>query len=166
MELTVVLGNVISFVGCLLMVAIGFLRKKEQILSVQCLQFAVMGAGNLVLGALSGTISNAVSILRNLVFARCRITVGLKVLFIVIQAGLSLGALSQGWLEWLPLLAAAIFTWFLDTKSEVTLKTVIIGTSCMWLIYDFFHWNYVAMAFDILTVCSNVIGIWMVKKEK
>ena len=161
----VIIGNLISLVGCLLMVAIGFIRKKEHILAVQCLQFGIMGVGNLVLGAVSGTISNAVSIVRNLVFARWSSSLPLKVIFIILQVLLSLSALQSSPLEWLPLLAAAIFTWFLDTKSEVILKSVIIGTLLLWLVYDFCHLNYVAMTFDALSIVSNFIGILMLRKK-
>ncbi len=160
----VIIGNLISFIGCLLMVGIGFIRKKERILGVQCLQFSIMGVSNLLLGALSGTISNVVSIVRNLVFARITVTTPIKLVFIALQVVLSLGVLQNGVLEWLPVLAAAIFTWFLDAKSEVTLKTVIIGTSAMWVVYDLSHMNFVAMTFDVLTICSNIIGIYMLKK--
>ena len=162
----IIIGNLISLVGCLLMVAIGFIRKKEHILAVQCLQFGIMGLGNLVLGAVSGTISNAVSIVRNLVFAHRESSLALKISFILLQVVLSLGAIGGSALEWLPLLAAAIFTWFLDTKSEITLKIVIIGTLILWLIYDFCHQNYVAMTFDALTILSNLIGIRMIQKQK
>lgn len=161
----VIIGNLISLVGCLLMVAIGFIRKKEHILAVQCLQFGIMGVGNLVLGAVSGTISNAVSIVRNLVFARWSSSLPLKVVFIILQVLLSLSALQSSPLEWLPLLAAAIFTWFLDTKSEVILKSVIIGTLLLWLVYDFCHLNYVAMTFDALSIVSNFISILMLRKK-
>ena len=161
----VIIGNLISLVGCLLMVAIGFIRKKEHILAVQCLQFGIMGVANLVLGAVSGTISNAVSIVRNLVFARWSSSLPLKVVFIILQVLLSLSALQSSPLEWLPLLAAAIFTWFLDTKSEVILKSVIIGTLLLWLVYDFCHLNYVAMTFDALSIVSNFISILMLRKK-
>ncbi len=161
----VLLGNLISFAGCLLMVGIGFIRKKDRILTVQCLQFGIMGVGNLVLGAISGTVSNAVSIVRNLVFSRWKVTPALKIGFIILQILLSVSALRSRPLEWLPVLAAGIFTWFLDVKSEVTLKTVIIGTSALWVVYDFCHLNFVAMSFDVLTILSNFIGILMIRKS-
>ncbi len=160
----VLLGNFISFIGCLLMVSIGFLRKKEQILGVQCLQFSVMGISNFLLGGISGTISNLVSVVRNLVFFRKSVTVPLKLFFIALQILLSLGALRRSPLEWLPVLAAGAFTWFLDVKSEVTLKAVIIGTFFLWVVYDLCHRNYVAMTFDILSIFSNAAGIWMIRK--
>lgn len=161
-----IIGNLISLTGCLLMVGVGFIRKKDRILAVQCLQFGIMGLGNLVLGAASGFISNMVGILRNLAFAKWKTTLPLKLGFSAAQAVLSIGALQNGMIEWLPILAAALFTWFLDTKSEAKLKIVIIVTQILWLIYDLYYLNYVATTFDVLTILSNLIGIRMVLKSK
>ncbi len=162
----ILIANVISFLGCLLMVSIGFLRKKEQILGVQCLQFSLMGVSNFLLGGISGTISNVVSVLRNLVFFKVKVTVPLKLGFIALQILLSLGAIRKSPLEWLPVLAAGAFTWFLDVKSEVTLKIVMIGTFFLWVVYDLCHQNYVAMTFDVLSIFSNIAGIYMIHKAK
>ena len=164
--MTIVLGNLVSLLGCVLMVAVGFIRKKERILTVQCFQLALMGLGNGILGALSGVIANATGIVRNLVFTRHKATLPLKLFFILLQAALSVSALKNGAIELLPILAAGLFTWFLDTNSGVTLKIIIIVTTLMWLVYDFYYQNYVSMTFDALTVVSNVIGLGMVKKGK
>ena len=55
------IGNAVSMVGCFIMVAIGFLKKKSHILIAQSVQCAFMGAGNLILGGVSGFIANVVS---------------------------------------------------------------------------------------------------------
>lgn len=161
---TLLIGNLISGIGCLLMVAIGLLRKKSHILIAQSFQCGFMGVGNLVLGGTSGFIANMVTIIRNLVFVKCRSTTALKLFFIALQFLLSLGSLSGGFVCWLPILAAALFTWFLDTPNMTTLKLVIITTQIMWLIYDIYYHNYVATVFDVMTLISNVIGFFLVRK--
>lgn len=159
------IGNAVSMVGCLIMVGIGFLKKKSHILMAQSVQCAFMGFGNLILGGVSGFIANVVSILRNLVFAKFNVTTPLKILFIVLQVVLSLNSLGDGLVCWIPILASVVFTWFLDTKSEATLKIVILSTQVMWLIYDIYYHNYVAASFDVLTMGSNLIGFFMVRKK-
>ena len=160
------IGNLISGIGCLIMVGIGLLKKKSHILIAQCVQCGFMGFGNLILGGTSGFIANIVTILRNLVFVRCKSTTALKLFFIALQVVLSLGSLGDGFICWLPIFAAALFTWFLDTKHTSTLKLVIITTQVMWLIYDIYYHNYVATTFDVMTMISNLIGFFMVRKEK
>jgi len=160
------IGNAISMIGCLIMVGIGFLKRKNQILIAQCIQCLFMGVGNLVLGGVSGFICNIVTILRNLVFVKFRNTIFLKISFIVLQFLLSIGTLSAGFISWLPLIAAALFTWCMDTKSAAKLKICILCTQVMWLTYDLYYRNYVASAFDVMTMVSNLIGLYMVCRKK
>ena len=160
------IGNAISMIGCLIMVLIGFLKRKSHILIAQCAQCLFMGVGNLVLGGISGFICNIVTILRNLLFLKFRNTAFLKIFFILLQFVLSIGSLSAGFISWLPILAAALFTWCMDTKSEAKLKICILCTQVMWLIYDLYFRKYVASAFDVMTMISNAVGFWMIKKAK
>jgi hypothetical protein len=159
------LGNAISLVGCVLMVAIGFLKKKEHILGAQCVQFALMGAGNLVLGALAGVISNGVSIVRNLVLTRMENKVWLKVAFIFVQTGLTVMFSRWTLIEWLPVIAVVVYTWFLDIKNPVAFKLMIIGLQVLWTVYDFYYRNYVAFTFDLFTILSTTIGIFMIRRD-
>ena len=163
---TFLIGNLISGIGCLIMVGIGLLRKKSHILIAQCVQCGFMGLGNLVLGGVSGFICNMVTIVRNLVFVKNPITTRLKISFILLQLVLSIGSLSAGFIGWLPLIAAAVFTWYLDTQSAVKLKLVILFTQVLWLIYDLYYRNYIASAFDVMTMCSNLIGLYLILKKK
>ena len=157
-------GNLVSMVGCVVMVLIGFVGKKERVISLQCVQFGFLAAGNLLLGAVSGFISGVVSILRNLVFPRVRGGVWLKGIFIAVQVVLTVLAGWAGPISLLPLLAGILFTWFIDAKSDVQLKAVIIAAQIMWAVYDFNYHNFVAFSFDILTILSNAAGIVMLKR--
>jgi hypothetical protein len=159
------LGNAVSMIGCLIMVGIGFLKKKNHILIAQSVQCLFIGSGNLILGGISGFICNMVTIIRNLAFLKFRNTTALKIFFILLQFVLSIGTLSAGWISWLPILAATLFTWCMDTHSEVRMKFVIIATSFLWLTYDLFFRNYVASAFDVMTIISNCIGLSMIVKK-
>ena len=125
------IGNAISMIGCLIMVLIGFLKKRTHILIAQSIQCVFMGVGNLVLGGVSGFVCNIVTILRNIVFLRFRNTAVMKIFFIALQFVLSIGTLSAGWVSWLPIVSAALFTWFMDTGSEAKLKVVILCTQVM-----------------------------------
>ena len=159
-----VIGNLVSMIGCVLMVLIGFVRKKERVITLQCFQFGFLAAGNLILGAFSGCISGLVSIARNLIFPKVKGGLGLKLLFINIQVLLTLLAGWAGPISLLPLFAGILFTWFIDTKSDVQLKWVIIIAQVMWAFYDFNYQNYVTLSFDIMTILTNLAGIVMLKR--
>jgi len=160
------IGNAFSMFGCLIMVGIGLLKRKNHILIAQSVQCLFMGVGNLMLGGISGFICNIVTIIRNLVFVKFRNTAFLKVFFILLQLVLSIGSLRAGFISWLPLIAAAIFTWCMDTKSAAKLKICILCTQVLWLAYDLHYRNYVASAFDVMTMVSNVIGLYMVTRKR
>ena len=159
------MGNAISMIGCLIMVGIGFLKKKSHILIAQSVQCLFMGAGNLILGGVSGYICNVVTIIRNIAFLRFRNTTALKIFFMALQFVLSIGTLSAGLISWLPIIAAGLFTWCMDTKSEDRLKIIILCTQVMWLTYDLYYRNYVASAFDVMTMISNCIGLSMILRK-
>lgn len=159
----VLIGNLFSLIGCTLMVLVGLIRKRKTILAVQCIQFSFQAVANIVLGGVSGFIANIISIVKNLVFFKGKQSLILKIAFVAAQIILSLGHLNS-LVQWFPIFAAAIFTWFLDTKNETVLKGAIISAQVLWLIYDLVHLNYTGALFDIFAVVSNVVGILMIKK--
>ena len=158
-------ANLISFAGCILMVLTGFIKKKENILWVQCVQFIFMGIAHLLLGAVSGLVCCVVSIARNIAFAKLPSNFWMKAGFILVQIVLTFSAASFAAIELLPILAAVVFTWFLDIKNPVYFKIVLICAQLMWLVYDFFYGNVVAGVFDVLTILSNLGGIWLIMKK-
>ena len=160
----VLLGNLVSLVGAFLMIAIGLLKKKSQILIAQCAQFGIMGAGHAILGGFSGVVSNIVSILRNVICLKWAFTWPFKIIFIVLQILMTAAVKPVGIIGWLPAAAACLYTWFLDLKSERLLKLVMIIAQLFWIVYDFSIQNYTALAFDVFTVISNIVGIIMLKK--
>ena len=163
---TFLLGNCISLIGCLIMVAVGFLKKKSQILIAQCFQCAFIGFANLILGGISGFTCMMISLVRNMIFVKHNPSIPLKLCFITLQILFSLAGLSNGLINFLPIIAASIFTWNLDTTSIVRLKVVITSTMVLWLIHDLHFHNYVSSSFDIMTIISNLIGLRMLKTQK
>lgn len=166
----IVIGNIISLIGALFIVAIGVIKSKKNILIAQCFQCTFIAVGNLFLGGFSGFITNVVNIIRNLYSFRFPFNTPAKIVFIIIQFALGLKFNNLGLIGFLPILAAVIFTWFMDTKSDKVMKVVVISTTLMWTIYDFTILNFTAFAFDIASLITNGIGMYRilkdVKKEK
>ena len=160
---TIIIGNVISFAGAMLMVAIGLLKTRKSILLTQCAMFGLMGASNIILGGLTGAVSSLVSIIRNLFCLKGPLSVQFKLFIIIVQVLLSARVNTLGWIGWLPIISACFYTWMIDVKDETMLKTVLIIAQSMWLIYDLTIRNYVAFTFDIFTILSNMYGIVILK---
>ena len=161
-----VFANVISLIGCAMMVAIGLIRNKDKILTVQCVQFVFQGAAHLMLGAVSGFVCCVVSIVRNLVFRAGKGGFLLKLGFIGLQTALTFAFTIFAWIELLPILATIVFTWFLDVKNPVHFKLVLISAQMMWLVYDLYYGNFVAAAFDVMTVGSTLAGIFLILRTE
>lgn len=161
------LGNIISFVGCLLMIGIGLIKNKKHILLAQCGQFSLQGLAHLVLGAVSGAVSCYVGVLRIFVFSRFKkVPSWLKVLFLAGQSVITVLLGAQTFSDWLPVLSMVLYTWYLDTEDAVLFKLVNMAGVVMWVFYDFMHHNYSAFAFDLLTIISTTTGIFMVLRDR
>ena len=162
----VLAANIISFIGSLIMVSIGFIKERKHILTAQCVQWVIMGISNLMLGGVTGLIANLVSIFRNLYSLRRDLTRPVKYAFIALQIAASAPFNKLGLLGWLPVFAAISFTLFLDVKDERILKCAIIFGQILWAIFDFSLKNYAAFAFDLFTCVSTLIGIWRIMRAR
>lgn len=159
----IVIANIIALAGSAIMVGIGLIHNKRRILLTQCAQFGLMGLSNLLLGGVSGCISNFIGIARNLCCVKRDMSMALKIIFSASQVAITLLVSRGGALEILPILATCVYTFSLGTTNELFLKFVMTGTQAMWVVYDFAMQNYVAFAFDVFTVCSNLICIASMK---
>ena len=159
-------ANIISFIGSLVMVGIGFIRERRRILIAQCVQWVIMSVSNLMLGGVTGLISTAVSILRNLYSLKRDLTRPVKYGFIALQIAISIPFNKLGLLGWLPVFAAVSFTLFLDFKDERVLKLAIIFGQLLWAVFDFSLKNYAAFAFDLFTCVSTLIGIYRIVRAR
>ena len=162
----ILLGNIISFAAAILMVSIGLIKEKKKIIAAQCVQFGLYAAANFVLGGFMGALTNLVSMARNLVSIKWNFNLPWKIAFSLIQIGMGGAANKEGFLGWLPVIAALTLTWLLDTKDEIILKVTFLLGQVLWIFYDIHHKNYVGVFFDLFSFVTNIIGIKMILKER
>ena len=160
----ILLGNIVSLIGSLVLVLIGLIKRKEHVLIAQCFQFGIMSVSNLILGGITGALLNFVSMVRNLIGYKFGITTPIKIVVIVIQVALSLMMNNLGLIGLLPVISVSVFTWFIDMKSDLGMKLLLLVTTFPWIIYDFTTKNYVSVLFDLAFVCTNCIGIYRIKR--
>lgn len=162
----ILLGNIICICGSIVMVLIGLIKSNKKVLLAQCAQYSLLAAGNLVLGGISGFISDLISVVRNLFSLKFNINWIGKVFFIIVQIILTAVYNKAGFIGWLPTAATCIFTWCIDTKSEVLLKVLIMVAQAMWGIYDISIKNYGTLIFDLLTIITNGFSIVKISVNK
>ena len=161
------LANGFVLVGCLFMVAVGFVKDKKLMLGGQCVQFSLQGVGNLLFGSVSGCVACCVSILRILVFGRFqKVPAWLKIAFIALQAGLTwcFGAVTL--IQWLPVLAMVAYTWYLDTENAILFKVVNAIGVAMWLVHDAYYRNFFSVFFDSMTIISTAVGVCLLLRDR
>lgn len=169
---TILIGNAICLVGSIIMVTTGLIKNNKNVLRAQSVMHVFLGAGNLVLGGVSGFIANALSLVRNFFCITGNYNPLLKIIFIAAQIIMTLvtsikgvGA-NVGLATWLPVIAVCIYTWGLDTENPYVLKGLLIFAQSMWLIYDIMIINYSSAVFDVATLIANVVGIVLIVKAK
>lgn len=154
-----ILGNALCFAASIIMLMIGFIKKKRRFLLAQSGMNAVFIAGNLCLGGISGAITNAATMLRNFYCLRWEFGRWAKLIFVGLQIALAAFFGCDTLIMWLPIIGTCAFTWFMDTENMVLLKAIVIGTQILWAIYDFSIMNYATVPFDIGAAVTNAIGI-------
>ncbi|MBR3952347.1 MAG: YgjV family protein [Oscillospiraceae bacterium] len=166
MEVNILLGNIVSLLGCTVMVLIGFIKNKDRYIIFQTLQFGLNALSHFLLGGFGGCIASLVSAARNIIIAKWKCSPAIKITLIAVQAALSISTITLNPITWIPIIAAGMFTWYIDTKDAMWFKWVIIITLIMWAVYDIYHHNYVSVWFSAFTVISNGISMVKIHKER
>ena len=159
-------GNIIMFIASCLMILSGLPKNKKTCAVLQTVQIFGMAAGNLCLGSFPGFFVNCCSGIRNILESNNKLTTLWKILVIVVSSIISIMFNNIGFIVICPLISLVIFTLFMDTKNVVVFKLLVITTSILWGIHDATIASYVALAFDALSIVTNIIGIFLVKKGK
>lgn len=161
------IGNILCFIGAVIMTLMGLIKDRKRFLAAQGFMNAIYVAGDLFLGGIAGAIANLISLIRNTVCLKLKMTKALKSVFIALQIVLTALTDRSGLLAWLPVMGNCAFTWFMDSENRVLLRTVIIGSQALWAIYDFAIQNYASFPFDIATLITNGISlISMIKADR
>lgn len=93
-----IIGNVLSLFGALLMVYLGLVKDRKRIILLQCVQCVLMGAGNFALGAYTGMVSGVTSLFRNIFSFYFQYTLPAKLGFLALQIIPRLSpTMSAGW---------------------------------------------------------------------
>lgn len=161
-----IIGNLIALIASLLMLYSGYIKKREKIIFVQTIQIGLSVVSNIVLGGVSGAIINAISLIRNILCYKNKLSKIWKIVLIVLSASLTLIFNNLGLIGLLPLVSTVFYIWFMDIKNVINFKYLIIFTMTMWLIYDIYIMAYTAALFDMGTIIANIISILQIKKNK
>jgi len=155
-----VCGNIVALIASILMVCSGSVKDRKKIIYIQTLQILAFIISTLILGGYTGAIVNLISLVRNVLCYRDKLTNNKKVVLIILSIVFSLLFNNLGFLGLLPLISSVVYTCFMNTKNTIKLKSVIIFTMVLWLIYDILINSYTSAVFDLFSIIANLVTIY------
>lgn len=173
------ISQIFAILACILMVAIGYIKRKRNVLIAQNIQFILFSISYACIGGISAVVGNLVSLVRNIICLKWNLNTPLKVFFIVLQGiityislynvwfkWLPMNAGTHGIMDWLPFLAATFITITLSSKKDIVIKLGCIGSILCFGTYDFILRNWTVFAFDCFSLLTSLVGIYRILQEK
>ena len=164
--MTVIIANIIDFVAALIQVGSGSIRKKSKILAVQTVQLLMQAVSMLLLGGVTGAVSNVLSCYRNYLCYQDKLTNFWKGVLITASIAMTVLLNEQGLLGIIPAVVCTVYILLMDLKDPVKFKLLVTLSFVPWLIYHFVLKSYVGAFFDAATVVTNALTLSAMIKEK
>lgn len=162
---TIIIGNIIALIAASMGFVIGIIKNKKKILYTQTIQFSIYTISNIVLGGISGAITNLIGAIRNILCYKGKLTKNIIFLIIFISIILTLKFNNLGFIGLLPLFNNILYTVFINIKDEFNFKILILITAFLWLIYDITLFAYTSAIFDFFTVITCGITAYHIYKD-
>lgn len=160
-----VCGNIIALIASTLMVCSGIIKDRKKTIYIQTIQIIAFVMSNLILGGYTGAIVNLISLARNYWCYKDILTKIKKIILIVFSVVISLLFNNLGLIGLLPIISTVVFTYFIDTKSLIKLKFLIVFSSILWLIYDTLLGSYTSAIFNFFTILGTTITIYQIYRK-
>ena len=162
----IIIANVIDFVAALIQVGSGSIKKKSNILVVQIIQLLMQGVSMLLLGGITGAISNVLSCYRNYLCYKEKLNRVWKGILIAASIAMTLLFNNQGWLGIIPVAVCTVYILLMDVKDPIKFKLLVTLSFVPWIIYHFALKLYVAAIFDAVSVVTSAVTLCLMMRGK
>ncbi len=161
------IANIVGLVGSLLMVLMGCLKKKKDVLLAQNGQLVLLGISNVMMGGYIGAIVNVIAIFRNILCSKNKLNLFWVIIItmVTIVIGVICNA-GEGFISYLPIIATLIFLFFMNIKDMVKFKAMTALVMFLWFIYDLELHLYTTALFDLITVFSCLVVMYHLAHER
>ena len=157
----------IDFVAAFIQVGSGAIKQKVKILVVQIIQLLMQAVSMLLLGGVTGAVSNILSCYRNYLCYKEKLNGFWKAILIAASVVMTILLNDQGILGIIPAAVCTIYIIFMDIKDPVKFKLLVTLSFVPWMFYHFAIKSYVGAIFDAATVLTNGITLYsMIKKQR
>lgn len=157
----------IDFIAAFIQVGSGAIKQKVKILVVQIIQLLMQAVSMLLLGGVTGAVSNILSCYRNYLCYKEKLNGFWKAILIAASVVMTILLNDQGILGIIPAAVCTIYIIFMDIKDPVKFKLLVTLSFVPWMFYHFAIKSYVGAIFDAATVLTNGITLYsMIKKQR
>ncbi len=163
--MVVVIANVIDFIAAMIQVGSGAIKKKTKILIVQIVQLMLQALSMLMLGGITGAISNVLSCFRNYICFKDKLNIAWKVFFIAASVIMTIVFNTQGLLGIIPAVVCTLYIIFMDVKDQLKFKLLVTVSFIPWIIYHFAIRSYTGAIFDAASVVTNAVTLFKMYGE-
>ncbi len=160
----------IAVVICVIACGSYFAKKKSIYLFLQLLVNLLYGTQYLLLGQLSGTVSNAVSSFKYIYFiykekAKKENTQKELLIFLLLSVVLGIFAIDS-WFSVIPIITSLLFTYAIWQKSEIVLRIVVIFCNLLWVIFNLFAGAYVSAVYSFAEMFFAAVTMIKILKKR
>lgn len=159
-------GNILGLAASVVMTFAGVVKDKKYLLLVMCLQYLLLGSANFCLGAYSAVVTCCCGLCMSFLTLNRRFDTKMKILFSVLETVFIFIVNRDGLIGLFPLLPVLAVIWTLDVKNTAVLKAAIAAGMVLWAIFDFNYQNYTTFCFDVVTLVTNLVGIYRIYRGK
>ena len=159
-------ANIIDFFAALIQIGTGAVKKKSRILILQIVQLLMQGVAMLLLGGVTGAVSNVLSCVRNYICYKEKLNLPWKLFFIIASIVMTVLLNDQGILGMIPAAVCIVYIIFMDVKDPIRFKLLVMITFIPWLFYHFILGSYTGAASDAATIVANIVTIMKMRKER
>ena len=161
----------IAVVICVVACGSYFAKKKSIYLFLQLLVNLLYGVQYLLLGQLSGTVSNAVSSFKYVYFIYKEKTGrenNKKELLIFLALSVILGVfVIDSWFSVIPIITSLLFTYAIWQESEIVLRVVvIICCNLMWVVFNLFAGAWVSAVYSFAEMTFAAVTMIKILKDR
>ncbi|MBO7273352.1 MAG: YgjV family protein [Clostridia bacterium] len=164
--MTVIIANIIDFVASLLQVGSDAIKKKSKLLAVQTVQLLLQGISMLLVGGITGAISNVLSCYRNYLCSKEKLNRVWKGILIAASVAMTVFFNTQGWLGVIPVAVCTVYILLMDVKDPIKFKLLVTLSFVPWIVYHFVLQLYVAAIFDAASVISSAVTLFLMMRGK
>lgn len=142
------------------------MKQKTKILIAQIVQLLLQGVSMLLLGGITGAVSNVLSCFRNYLCYKGKLSNLWKGILIAASVLMTVLLNEQGILGIIPAAVCTVYILLMDTKDAIRFKLLVTLTFLPWVVYHFALRAYVGAVVDIATIIANAVTLCQMIKEK